>query len=273
MELETLEQRFHRAVERHRDWAGDHQDSVAAYLRFARGRLEEGRAVAGLLRARLGEGRLRVLDLGAGNGGVSLGLAAAGSGFEVTALDLVLNPVLRELRGAAAPSRVRQTLGRGEELPCRDGAFDAVLCLDSFEHFRQPETIGREILRVLRPGGACVLSTPARVKYLLRPDPHHGVRGLLLLPDPLQRLLVNRWLGRRPPYDVHHTYWHLGALLANFPGRRWLRDRFWYKYRFFLWDRLLIFKRLPGEGADAWLELPSPLAEIAGWDGGPPALP
>jgi SAM-dependent methyltransferase len=188
-------------------------------------------------------------------------------------------------RGArrTGAQRVHQLAGRGEALPFRAGAFDAVVCLDSFEHFARPETIGREILRVLRPGGACLLTTPARLKYLFRPDPHQGLRGLLLLPDALQRLVVGRWLRRRPPYDVHHTYWHLGELLARFPGRgrievfwdrafpgtRWLRDRFWYKYRHFLWDRLLIFKPAPGERPDAWTEMPSPLAEIAGWDGGP----
>jgi SAM-dependent methyltransferase len=291
-EAETLEERFRRSVESQPEaWFGAGA-ARAAHLGFALGRLDEGRRLEGLLRARLGAGRLRVLDLGAGNGGVSLGLAAAAADLEVTALDLVVNPVLREmrqdigqaraLRRAGGP-RVRQLAGRGEALPFRPGVFDALVCLDSFEHFARPETIGHEILRVLRPGGACVLSTPARLKYLFRPDPHQGLRGLLLLPDALQRLLVDRWLRRRPPYDVHHTYWHLGELLAQFPGRgrvevfwdrafpgtHWLRDRFWYKYRYFLWDKVLIFKAEPGDPADSWAEMPSPLAEIAGWDGGP----
>lgn len=59
-------------------------------------------------------------------------------------------------------------------LPFRDGTFDRVLCLEGIEHAQNPFQLGREIHRVLRPGGLLILSTPnihnlrSRVKFLLR---------------------------------------------------------------------------------------------------------
>ena len=45
-------------------------------------------------------------------------------------------------------------------LPFPDAAFDAVFCIDAFEHFPDGETVAREIRRVLRPGGFFFLSAP-----------------------------------------------------------------------------------------------------------------
>jgi SAM-dependent methyltransferase len=44
-----------------------------------------------------------------------------------------------------------------------DGAFDAILCLEVIEHLPIPArpALVRELFRVLRPGGALVLSTPS----------------------------------------------------------------------------------------------------------------
>lgn len=281
--------------------------------RFALDRVDEGLRLRDFLLARLTRdepgtagrlpsGKLRILDLGAGNGGVAFGVASSPR-LAVTALDIVPNSVLRRVR-AGAPTGVAQVVGRGEGLPFPDRSFEAVLCLDSFEHFSHPQVIGREILRVLTPGGLCLLKTPARLKYLFRPDPHCGLPGLLLLPDGVQRFLVNRVLRWPVPYDVAHTYWHVGEVLACFPGHGevellwdrvfpgtgWLADRLWYKHRLFYWDGLVIGKArapadatrrgttepeailsgaTPSTGAgDPWRSLPFPLAQIAAWDEG-----
>lgn len=264
--------------------------------RFALDRVEEGVRLREFLLARLGSGvgsgaaarvpsgKLRILDLGAGNGGVAFGVASSPR-LAVTALDIVPNSVLARVR-AEAPTGVTQVVARGEALPFADRNFEVVLCLDSFEHFQQPLAIGHEILRVLVPGGLCLLKTPARLKYLFRPDPHCGLRGLLLLPDGVQRFLVNRLLSWPVEYDVAHTYWHVGEILACFPGHGgvellwdrafpgsgWLADRLWLKHRLFYWDGLVIRKRGNGEAArrDPWLSLPFPLAQIALWE---PPLP
>ena len=51
-------------------------------------------------------------------------------------------------------------LGDGLCLPFSDGAFDSVYALDVLEHVDDEEQFARELLRVLKPGGRLLLSTP-----------------------------------------------------------------------------------------------------------------
>src|SRR5207253_2021224 len=73
-------------------------------------------------------------------------------------------------------------MGAGQAIPYLDNTFDVLLCLETLEHVVDAAALRTEIIRVLRPGGICMLATPARLKYLFRPDPHFGIPGLLLLP-------------------------------------------------------------------------------------------
>jgi SAM-dependent methyltransferase len=50
-------------------------------------------------------------------------------------------------------------------LPARDGACDAVVSLQVIEHLWEQERFLRECFRVLRPGGALMLSTPNRLTF------------------------------------------------------------------------------------------------------------
>lgn len=45
-------------------------------------------------------------------------------------------------------------------LPFASGVFDNVIGLDVLHHFNQPVKVLREVMRVLRPGGRCVLVEP-----------------------------------------------------------------------------------------------------------------
>ena len=111
------------------------------------------RPIAATLRRRVEDagGRSRlVLDLGAGASpyrGLWDGKSPA-----LVRLDL------------AAASRP-DVQGRAESLPFRDGAFDAVLCTQLFGLVGDPVAAGREIVRVLRPGGRLWLTVPAAWPY------------------------------------------------------------------------------------------------------------
>ena len=225
-----------------------HWDEAVA---FAAGRLEEGRRVGEFLQAKLGPGPLRILDVGAGNGGVATGVANYDE-YDVCGIDLVLNWGFRETR-RALHSTARQVVANGHHLPFAADSFDAVLCLETVEHVPQPEKMGSEIMRVLRPGGICMVMTPARFKHVLRRDPHYSVRGLLLLPDSWQRFVVTRMLKSTPAalYDVEHTFWTLRGLASLFPGHSAVEPLFndpkppgtlWFRFRNYLWDRVLITK-------------------------------
>ena len=216
---------------------------------FARGRLREGREVGEWIAGYL-KRPLRFLDVGSGNGGVAFGVGNIAT-HEVHALDIIPNSAFREFSRRLGASLVTQTVGSGHAIPFRGDTFDVVLCLETLEHIEDPPSLGREIMRVLKPGGMCMVMTPARVRYLFRPDPHFGIKGLLLLPDALQKFVVTRVLRRTNDYDVVHTFWSLRGIAKLFPGGRNVEPLFnkplppgtvWYTFRRWLWDRVLIFK-------------------------------
>ena len=155
----------------------------------------------------------RVLDVGGGNGGFLLPFAE-----ELRAIWTDVHWP-HELRAVAHRTGVRIAcaMGAGERLPLRDGSLDLALCVETIEHVDARAT-GAEIARVLRPGGLCYITTPARLRFLLRGDPHYGVPALLLLPDALQRSVYAAL--RRQPYEVTHVFWSVRGIARNFPGMR-----------------------------------------------------
>ena len=91
---------------------------------------------------------LRVLDLGCGKGRFARRLAEDGAA--VVGLDLSA-AMLAEGEGL---DRVRASARR---LPFADGAFDAVVAVEVFEHLAALDDVLREARRVLRPGGVLAI--------------------------------------------------------------------------------------------------------------------
>jgi ubiquinone/menaquinone biosynthesis C-methylase UbiE len=235
-------------------WAHEEQD-----LKFTAGRLTEGRAIGEFLAARF-NGPLRILDLGSGSGGVASGVANF-AGTTVVALDHQPHLILQRLCSETG-LRILQVLASGEALPFRGDVFTSVLCLETIEHVSRPALLGGEIIRVLRAGGLCMVTTPPRLKYLFRRDPHFGIPGLLALPDRLQKLVVTRILRRTSgrEYDVQHIYCYAGSIARLFPGRKIFQGMgqppsskalrmLWQIRQRFSWERLLIWKIGPHQAA------------------------
>ena len=105
----------------------------------------------------------RVLEVASGSGGPSVYLALR-TGCSVTGIDL--NPhgiatATRHATQAGVRGRVRFQMGDATRLlPFAEGTFDAVLCLDSMNHFPDRDHALREWRRVLRPGGRAVFTDP-----------------------------------------------------------------------------------------------------------------
>lgn len=98
----------------------------------------------------------RVLEAGCGPGQFSVAMAARG--FTAEAVDWAPRTVAR-LR-AAAP-QVRAWQGDVRRLDVPDGHYDGVYSPGVCEHFAEgPHEVLRETLRVLRPGGVALVSTP-----------------------------------------------------------------------------------------------------------------
>ena len=101
----------------------------------------------------------RILEVGAGSGRDSIELARQGA--IVTVIDYVpssLTVVAKNAAQAGVP--IQLVCGDGTRMPFPDDTFDCVLCCEVVEHVpRDPSPIA-ELVRVLRPGGRLVLSTP-----------------------------------------------------------------------------------------------------------------
>jgi SAM-dependent methyltransferase len=257
---------FSDAVEEHlAGWRDASTEYESCQRAFALGRLEYGRAILRFFQEqdRSAGGPVRdVLDVGAGNGGLTFAFANCPR-YRVAAFDVGLNLVLRRVAGTLRLPLLFCIAG-GERLPFADGSFDLVLLVEVIEHVRNPRRLGREIMRVLRPGGRCFVTTPARARYLWRPDPHFGIRGIAGLPNPVQRFIVDRIANRRiagrggsaaPAYDVERLFWHSREIARLFPGRAGFEafyerapaggpfpSREWWRRRLrgFLFDSLLI---------------------------------
>lgn len=262
-----VRQRFLEATQETLDpWIEAGQRYVQSHLVFALGRFDEG---AGFLR-HLERTTQRdatprdVLDLGTGSGGIAFAFANC-TRYRVSSLDVGQNRTLRRMARSTG-LRVRYVLATGNDLPYASESFDVVLLVETLEHVSQPHRLGKEIMRVLRPGGVCWITTPPRAKFLFAPDPHYGVRFLAGLPNPVQRFIVNRIARRRivspdgqswPAYDVEHLYWCVRDITRLFPGPKRIDVLFnrppieappisagwWYrKFRNFLFGHVLIFK-------------------------------
>ncbi len=109
--------------------------------------------------ARLGDLKAKhALDYGCGHGMAAVVMARTGAA--VTAFDLSPGYVGEaEERAAANGVRVECIVADGEELPFPDSAFDAVWG-NAILHHLDLAKAGRELFRVMRPGGVAVFCEP-----------------------------------------------------------------------------------------------------------------
>lgn len=109
------------------------------------------RALAEQLRKLLAIEPQRVLDLGAGDGGVGEEL--------IDLLPESARLVMSDLRVPVRPLHRRATWVRADaaQLPFANGTFDAVVLKDVLHHVADRDAVLAEVLRVLSRGGVCVV--------------------------------------------------------------------------------------------------------------------
>lgn len=100
-----------------------------------------------------------VLDLGAGAGIIPQmnfkGLVGRVCGIDLDRRVLTQNRFLDEA-----------LYGSGEAIPYPSGTFDCVLANNVMEHLPDPQTVYREVFRVLKPGGRFLFKTPNKWHYM-----------------------------------------------------------------------------------------------------------
>jgi SAM-dependent methyltransferase len=101
-----------------------------------------------------------VLEAGCGEGYGAGMLAEVATGVLALDLDAVTAAHVARRYPGAGVARANLVA-----LPVRDGGVDAVVSLQVIEHLWEQERFLRECFRVLRPGGALVVSTPNRLTF------------------------------------------------------------------------------------------------------------
>jgi SAM-dependent methyltransferase len=107
----------------------------------------------------------RVADLGAGTGALAIPLARAGLSVHAVEPARAMLDVLRS--EAAGLDGIAPIHAAAEDTGLAAGAFDLVVLADALQ-WVDPERAGREVARLLAPGGAVAIVTPrlARTPFL-----------------------------------------------------------------------------------------------------------
>jgi SAM-dependent methyltransferase len=102
-----------------------------------------------------------VLDLGSGTSSYPLMLTREGVDVVVVELDAERVRWQRaKAEEKAGPGRIFAVVGSAEAIPIRDGAFERVTSISAIEHMTDDVAVGREISRVMAPGGKAAISVP-----------------------------------------------------------------------------------------------------------------
>lgn len=102
----------------------------------------------------------RILDAGCGSGYGTLILAARGA-REVCGVDISHEAIARANRERRHPA-LKFCTGNVTALPFPDRYFDLYVSFETIEHLQDDEPYFREAVRVLKPGGTFLCSTPNR---------------------------------------------------------------------------------------------------------------
>ncbi len=101
--------------------------------------------------------KLRVLDLGCGNGSLSQEIAQ--QGYEVVGVDESVSEILFAHQNFPKCSFIQGSI---YNLPYADlgGRFDIVIAAEVIEHLLYPRELVRTAIKCLKPGGRLIITTP-----------------------------------------------------------------------------------------------------------------
>lgn len=143
-------------------------------------------------------GSSRVLDIGAGQGALSVRLV--GAGYQVDACDYL--PEQFDVEGVTC----RRCDDTGI-LPFEDESFDLAVAVEVLEHIDGHEGFSRELARVLKPGGRLFFTTPnilslkSRLRFLFT--------GFFYSFDPLEPFTRDPVSQHIAPFSLNRYAWML----------------------------------------------------------------
>lgn len=215
--------------------------------------------------------RIRILDIGCGNGNLSLPLASLG--FDVTGVDLDPTSIGHAKTAAEDVSlTVRFVEGSVEQVTGE--TFDVIVASEVLEHLRDPHAFLQSLRERCRPDGLLLLSVPngLSLEERIRRFTTHTQVGRTL----------KRWMKRRMASETvqsslshpHEQFFSFDALLTTLRTSGW-RTRHamcasaWFKEFFYLFGRFFMRRGSSAfHACDAWdaaLATHLPLPASDGW--------
>lgn len=97
-----------------------------------------------------------LLDIGCGTGAFLHAVSARHPDMEIAGVDV--SPDMLAIARRRLPEDAMLQVASADALPFPDASFDIVVTTNAFHFFRAPDAALREISRVLRPGGAVVVT-------------------------------------------------------------------------------------------------------------------
>ncbi len=178
-----------------------------------------------------------VVDIGAGDGALSSLIVRKGANVTVVdnqqaGLDVAKKMI--EQRGLSA-TFVQGDAGH-TTLP--DGFADAVMCSELIEHLDHPESLVAEAYRILKPGGAFVVTTPHKLGEI----PMSQFHVHEFFPTELKELVATTF-SDVTVLESHHVFW-FSFYGYRFPMLRRLQIgkpivnmlALWFRFNPFLYD-------------------------------------
>ncbi len=167
----------------------------------------------------------KVLDLGSGDGTVTYILANAGAivtGVDNEAQGLKYAKENLESMDTHKTLKYSFIEASAYDLPFEPEEFDIVVHCEVIEHLQEPEKMLKEVQRVLKKGGTCILTTP----YKLTEHPQDINHIKEYYPGELQQML-EKYLCNVHTKETHHLLWrslygYEFRLFGKRPVGRWL---------------------------------------------------
>ncbi|MFF3568001.1 class I SAM-dependent methyltransferase [Nocardia jiangxiensis] len=201
---------------------------------------------------RLGVGPgTRVIDVGAGLGRHSFEAYRRGAdvvAFDQSADDLaqvkVMFGAMAEAGEAPEHARAEAVQGDALALPYEDGEFDVVIASEILEHIPSDERAIAELVRVLAPGGALVVTVPRwlpeRICWLFSDEYHANEGGHVRIyrADELRREIAGlgmRFIHSAHAHALHSPYWWLKCLAGVSNEKHWAVTSY---HRMLVWDMM-----------------------------------
>lgn len=182
----------------------------------------------------------KILDIGCGNGNISIPLAAMG--FKVVGMDFS-DEAVKAAAQAAEEAGVMATFMVGDETAVPDKSFDIIICSEVLEHQSRPEVFLQTIKSKLAPHGMVLFSLPngqsleERIRRLL--DRNQGGRWV--------KKIIKRLIGistiqslAQDPHKQFYSYRRLVKQLKEAGFMIVFSDNasVWFKEFFYLMGRI-----------------------------------